>query len=378
MTTSYDAIVIGSGAMGSAAAYYLTQQGHKTLLLEQFYLDHQQGSSYGYSRIIRYAYDHPDYIALAHANYALWRDLEVKLGQELLVTSGGLDLGHPDNPRFAEVGNTMRTMNIPFEELTPQQVMQRFPQYHIPDDFMGFYQPDAGVLRTSLCIKGHVNLALQQGLEFKSECKVLAITPSANGVIVETAQGTFQAAHLVITAGAWAGKVLAGLGLQLPLQPTREQLTFFDAPSEYLPPRMPICINWGRVGEEIFYSIPDVTGNGFKAARHFSYENVDPNTLNRTPDKAYEETIRAYLRAFHPAIAQAKLLEAFVCMYTMTPDEHFIIDTHPDYPHIALGAGFSGHGFKFSTLIGKILAELATGQPVKQKIDLFTISRFNH
>lgn len=376
MTTSYDVIVIGSGAMGGAAAYHLTQQGYKTLLLEQFHLDHQKGSSYGYSRIIRYAYDHPDYIALAHDTYKLWRDLEAKLGQELLVVTGGLDVGHPDNPRFSEVGQAMTAMNIPFEEFSPAQLMEHFPQFIIPDDFVGFYQPDAGILRTSLCIQGHVNLALQAGLDFKTDCKVHTITPDASGVMLETSQGTFSAGHLVITAGAWASKLVAPLGLNLPLQPTREQLAFFNTPAEFLPANMPICINWARAEDEIYYTIPDVTGNGFKAARHFSYENVDPDTINRTPDKAYEEDVRGYLRQFHPQIADAPLTEAVVCMYTMTPDEHFVIDQHPQYPHISIGAGFSGHGFKFSTLIGKILGELATGQPVQQKIDLFKISRF--
>lgn len=371
---TYDAIVIGAGAMGSAASYYLARNGQKTLLLEQFHLDHDRGSSHDDSRIIRYSYDHPAYIGLSKGAYPLWHELEAESGENLLIQTGGLDFGYPDYPHFANTRQSLLDTNVPFEYLTPDEVCYRFPQFQLDEGMMAIYQPDAGMLRPSRIVVTHTRLAQQYGAEFIEQAKVLDIQPSTQNVIVKTAQGDFQAARLVITAGSWARQVLEQVGLRLPLQPTREMVCFFKGtpPELFSVEQCPIYINWG---ETSYYGIGSVDGSGFKAAQHGRHEPVSPDTMKRTVDPEYVEQVRGFLRRHIPN-ANGELVNSRMCLYTMTPDEHFVIDQHPEYPHIVFGAGFSGHGFKFSTLIGQILYKLATGQPVEYDISLFDCTRF--
>lgn len=369
MSKTYDAIVIGAGAMGSAAAYYLGQRGLKTLLVEQFALDHQLGSSYGISRIIRYAYDHPHYIQMAHATYPLWRDLEAKSGETLMTITGGLDFGSADHPRLVATRQAMTTMQIPFETFSPNEVAQRFA-IHLEDGMIGLYQPDAGFVRASLAVKTHVRLS---GATLLENCAVQKIKPHAQGAEIETSQGDFSAQFLVVTGGSWAGRLLPELNL--PLTPTREPLVFFQTASNpaFSPEKMPITICWG---EDHFYTIPEVDGTGFKAARHCSDAHVNPDTVDRTVETDYLEIVGGHVAKHFPQLANQPVQSARVCLYTMTPDEHFILDRHPEFPQIAIGAGFSGHGFKFSTLIGKLLADLATQQKIDLALDLFQVARF--
>lgn len=378
MSTTYDAIVIGAGAMGSAAAYYFAKEGQKTLLLEQFELDHKMGSSGDHSRIIRYAYDHPTYIELAHSAYALWRALEEASGETLYIKTGGLDFGTWHNQRFIATRQAMLDMGIHFEQLSALDVHEMFPQFHLTDNMGALFQPDAGILRASACVVAHAKLAQRHGAVFLEHCIVQKIAPSRQGVTIETTQGAFSAGRLAICMGAWAKTLLAPLGLDLPLQPTREQVVYFnpDPIEDYTAPNIPIYICWGDEGDDIFYGMGSVRGSGFKAAQHLSYVLTTPETINRTPDASYIEKVRGFLKRHIPRAADAPLVEAKVCMYTMTPDEHFIIDRHPAYPHIAFGAGFSGHGFKFSTLIGKIVADLASQKPIDHDLSLFRADRF--
>jgi monomeric sarcosine oxidase len=374
MTQTYDAIVIGAGAMGSAAAYYLAKSGQKTLLLEQFRLDHQMGSSYGKSRIIRYAYDYPVYIAMAKAVYPLWNDLEAASGEKLYLKTGGLDFGRPEQPRFAATSRSLKQMEVYFEDLSPAEVAQRFPQFHLDEDMRGIYQPDAGILYVSLCVMTHVRLAQQHGATLMEGTAVQRITPSVDGVTVLTDEGAFSAARLVIAAGSWAKKVLADIELDLPLQPTREQLFFFDDKEveNFQVGRVPIFIGWGD--EKVFYGMGDE--DGFKCAQHGIHEPTDPDTIKRETDPQQLEVVRGFLRRHMPAVAEKTLVDSRICMYTMTPDEHFVIDRHPLYPHISIGAGFSGHGAKFGTLIGKLLADIASGNPIELDLSQFHLDRF--
>lgn len=373
----YDVIVIGAGAMGSAAAYHAAKGGQSVLLLEQFKLDHTLGSSNGESRIIRYAYDHPAYIALVDAAFMMWHDLEQASGEQLLIKTGGLDFGRPNFPRFADTRAAMEAMNIPFEVLSPAEVNARIPQLQLDDDMLGLYQADAGVLKASRCVIVQARLAQEMGADFIEDCRVQDIQAHNGGVRLQTSQGDFSGSRLVICAGAWTENLLHMLGVEnLHLQPTREQLAFFEAPAEYYADQgapMPISIGWD---EEIYYSIGGVENRGFKAARHFSNDPTTADSINRQPDAAYVEGVRAWLRKHWPQVAEANLVDSRVCLYTLTPDEHFIIDQHPAYPFISFGAGFSGHGFKFSTLIGKILVDLVNQQPIDLDLSLFKANRF--
>lgn len=373
---TYDAIVIGAGGMGSAAAYYLARAGQKTLLLEQFHLDHDKGSSYGESRIIRYAYDHPAYIALAKGAYPLWRDLENAAGEQLYIQTGGLDFGRGDHPVMQAVRQALTETHIPFEVLDPGAAAERFPQFRLDDDMQAIYQADAGVLKASRCVLAHIRLAQQHGATVIEQAAVKSITPTPSHVTVETAQGTFQAGQLVIAAGSWSKPLLEKLGLSLPLQPTREQQLFFKGspPAAYLPDQFPTFIAW--LSDITFYGISNVDGTGFKCAQHGLHEPVDPDQVNRQIDAPYIERVRGFMRQYIPQ-GEGEAVGGRVCLYTMTPDEHFIIDRHPEYPYISFGAGFSGHGFKFTTLIGQILADLACGTPVPYDLSLFQAARFS-
>ena len=376
MTTIYDAIVIGAGGMGSAAAYYLSRMGQKTLLLEQFQLDHDRGSSYGESRIIRYAYDHPAYIALAKASYPLWRELEAASGEELYIKTGGIDFGIADDPQMLAIDHSLTVSQIPFEKLSPAETAQRFPQFRLEDGMETIYQADAGVLKASQCVKAHVRLAQQQGTTLIEQAIVQRITPTADHVTIETSQGTFQAGRLVMAAGSWSKHLLEKIGLALPLAPTREQQLFFrgNPPENFLPDQFPTFIAW--LPEITFYGISNVDGKGFKCAQHRSGEVVDPDQVKREIDPAYIERVRGFMK-HHIPTGDGEPTAGRICLYTMTPDEDFIIDRHPEYPYISFGAGFSGHGFKFTTLIGQILANLACGAPVEYDLSHFRWDRFS-
>jgi sarcosine oxidase len=376
LTTPYDVCVIGAGAIGAAAAYHAARAGHRVLLLEQFTLDHPYGSSYGHSRIIRYAYDHPTYIEMARQVYPLWHLLEAEAGKRLLVKSGGLDLGKPDHPRYAATRQAMKDAGIPFIELTPERAAKRYPLFKLDAGMMALYQGDAGILRASECVMTQIRLAQEKhNLTIQQEATVLNIRPTSDRVTVVASTGIYSASHLIIAAGSWSAPLLAELDIHLPLEATRQQLLFFAAnPAElFTPERFPIFIAWG---DEVFYGTGDVAGTGVKIAQHGGGSVVQPNQVLRTVDSTYIDKIRRFLRHHIPVLAGSSIVESRVCLYTNTPDEHFIIDHHPDYPHIAFGAGFSGHGFKFSTLVGKLLVDKVTGKAINLDLSVFRHNRF--
>ncbi len=382
MGKQYDAIVIGLGVVGSTAAWHLARSGQRVLVLEQFELDHQNGSSYGSSRLIRYAYDHPAYIPLARAAYPLWCELEADSGEHLLHIVGGLDFGAADEGTLLATRDTLRDTGMPCEWLTPDEVTARFPQFRLDDHMMGLYQPDGGALSASLCVNTAARMALKHGATLQTGARVTAIEAHSDSVTVRTDDESFSAARLVVGAGSWAGPLLRTIGLDLPLQPTREQLFFFDTqdPDAFRPERMPVFREHGsrNNGDTLlhFYGIPNIDGCGFKTSIHSNGEHTDPDNTLRTVDDSVCELVRAFLRR-HLPLADSPLKTGRVCLYTMTPDEHFIIDKHPEHAHIAIGAGFSGHGFKFGVAIGEILADLVSKGGSSLDISLFALSRFD-
>ena len=237
------------------------------------------------------------------------------------------------------------------------------------------YQSDVGILRASLCIRTFMQLAQQNGAELIEQAVVQEIIPSQQDVTIRTRQGTFTAARLAICAGAWSQPLLKALGLDLPLQPTREQLVFFDTspPEDFTPDKMPVFIHWG---DRLYYGIGNIDGKGLKCARHGLFEPVSIDNVNRTADDDYIDELRTFLNRYIPRAGEKSTFNR-VCLYTVTPDEHFIIDQHPEYPRIAFGAGFSGHGFKFAPLVGQLLVNLVCEFPVKYDLNLFRWDRFS-
>ena len=379
MTETFDAIVIGAGAMGSAAAYYLSERGQSVLLLEQFELDHRMGSSYGHSRIIRYAYDHPEYVELAKDTFPLWFALQEKLGEQLVYQTGGIDFGPAGDESLEATISAMQASGLPYELLTPAEAQASFPQFRLADNFKALYQPDSGFVRASQAVLGHIKLAQTNGAVVQECTAVSEIRLMADSAEVTASDTTYAAGRLVVAAGGWAKSLLAQTGLDLPLVPLRCQLNFL-APADLSPYEAANCPVWiahvASLFPEAIYGIPSHDGSGFKIAFHGGPAFTHPSEISRQPEAKDVAALRPFMRAHIPGIAQAPLRESRICLYTQTPDEHFIVDAHPEHNHVVIGAGFSGHGFKFSTIIGKILTDIALDGETPHNDSLFKIGRF--
>lgn len=379
MTNTVDAIVIGAGAMGSAAAYYLSRRGQRVLLLEQFEIDHRQGSSYGYSRIIRYSYDHTEYVALMKDTFPLWLALEQELGETLYHQTGGIDFGPAEDETLQATIKAVDTGGIDHEPLTASEAQRRFPQFRFGDDFAILHQPDSGFISASKAVRGHIALARRHGAVVKDNTAVEQIRVSGDSAEVRAGGERYSAGKLIVTAGSWARTLLQATGLELPLTTLRCQLNFMK-PADLGPYESERCPVWiAHVSErypETVYGIPSHDGSGFKIAFHGGAARRHQSEIDYKPDRSNVEALRPFMRAHIPGIAEAPAAESRICLYTQTPDEHFIVDVHPAHQHVAIGAGFSGHGFKFSTMIGKMLADLALDGATPHNDRLFKISRF--
>lgn len=380
MNKTYDVIIIGAGAMGSAAAYYFSQRQQRVLLLEQFELDHRRGSSYGYSRIIRYSYDHPEYVELAKDTFPLWFAVEAALGERLYVKTGGIDFGPAQDAMLQATFAAVQASGIAHERLSAAEAQRRFPQFRFGEGFQALFQPDSGFIRASQAVRGHIKLAQQNGAMLKDKTAVTKLSLHRDSVAVETDAGNFSAGKLVVTAGSWARSLLTETGLDLPLVPLRCQLNFMATgdSSMYDSEACPVWIaHVSRFFPETLYGIPAHAGSGFKVAFHGGAPHAHPRDIDYEPDVENVESARQFLRAHIPGLASAPVRESRICLYTQSPDEHFIVDQHPEHPHVLIGAGFSGHGFKFSTIIGKMLSDLALDGATPHNDSLFKISRFS-
>ena len=376
MANTYDAIVLGAGAMGSAAAYHLAKAGQRVLLLEQFEIDHQKGSSYGFSRITRYAYEHPSYVHLMKSVFPAWSALEAEAGEILYTRTGGLDFGRPTQSSLKNIMNSLDAEKIPYEIWTAAEAMKHFPQFRFEPDMLIIYQADSGILSASKCVWAHIRLAEQYGADIRANMPITAISPQAGGVEVKTATEVFTAAKLVITAGSWAKSVLATLGLNLPLIPLQCQEIYFetDHPANYEPSRFPTFIgHMLDIYDRAPYGIANHQNSGLKVGFHGGKPVEHPSQINYTPDPDETRRTMAFTERFLPGVQAAR--SSRVCLYTVTPDEDFVIDKHPNFPHIVFAGGCSGHGFKFSGLIGSILTDLALRGTTQHDISRFNVNR---
>ena len=380
MARHFDAIVIGAGGVGSAAAYYLARAGQRVLLLEQFELNHRNGSSYGYSRVIRYTYDNPIYIDLMRAAYPLWFDLQAQAGEQLYVKTGGLDFGFPDTDTFQKLKTSMDTAQLDYEHLSQAEIQKRYPQFVLKEGMEGLFQSESGLLRTSRCVLAHIRLAQQHGAEIMDQTPVVRVMPGAHGVEVQTAKERFSCDRIVLTVGSWAKSLLAEQGIHLPLEIMPCQLGFYqpDQAANFTPGTFPVFFaHMNGIYGEMPYGIPHVDPSlGVKITTFYGWETVNaPSEVDYTPSQQWTEHIRDWAREYIPTVA-GPLISTRRCLYTLTPDKDFIVDQHPDYPHVVIGAGFSGHGFKFTTLLGKMLADLAVENSTPHNTSLFKLNRF--
>lgn len=378
MDSSFDVIIIGAGAVGSAAAYQAAKVGHKVLLLEQFEIDHQRGSSYGASRIIRYAYSHPDYVALAKAAFPAWRALGEESGEALMVATGGVDFSSRGAASFEQVATSLSAEGIGYEIWNADEARRHFPQFQLDEDMQMLYQADAGVLRASRCVQAQARLARQHGAVLLDNTAVTGISLQPDSAAVETSQGRFSAAKLIMAAGAWMPKLLAMVNLSLPLTPVKCQENYFETgdPAAYEPGSFPSFIaHLPEAYGFMPYGLPSLDGSGLKVGLHGGLP-FDPETPERQPDAGVVETIGAFLNRYLPG-GSGRNVFSRVCLYTMTPDEHFVLDLHPQHRQVAIASCCSGHGFKFSPVLGKILCDLAFTGTTDHNISLFSAARFS-
>lgn len=375
MSPRFDVIVLGGGGMGSAAAFELARRGRRVLVLEQFALAHDRGSSHGLTRVIRKAYfEHPDYVPLLHRAYERWYDLEQSTGRHLFTLCGCLSIGRPDGEVVAGVRRAAVEHRLPVEHLDAAALRERYPAFRFSDEYVAVLERDAGFLYVEECVRAHAEEAVRRGAELRVEEPVTAWEATPTGVVVRTTKDTYEAAKLVLTAGAWAGRALADLGL--PLRVLRKVLFWFGArqPERLRRDRFPIYM--AEVPEGFYYGFPVIDPLGHKVARHDGGEELaDPGTLERGARPGEEADCQTFLRAHLPDAA-GPLTAGKACLYTVTPDHHFLIDLHPQYSQVALAAGFSGHGFKFASVVGEVLADLAENGQTKWPIGMFRLGRW--
>ena len=368
---TYDVIVIGLGGMGSAAAAHLADRGQRVLGLERFAPAHAFGSSHGGSRIIRQSYfEDPAYVPLLLRAYELWDQLETDSGTDLMTVTGGLYFGPPDSVTVAGSLRASREWDLPHDLLDATEIRHRFPTFSPADDEIGLYEDAAGFVRPEATVTAHLSLAARRGADLHFEEPALEWSTTADGVRVTTAAGTYTAGRLVICPGAWAPSLLADLGL--PLTVERQVMHWFqpvDGVAAYAPDRHPVYI-YG--GERQLYGFPAIDGpdGGAKVAFFRQGAVTTPEFLDRQVQPEEIEFIAADLRRVLPTLP-GRSLAAVACMYTTTPDEHFVLARHPEHEQVVVACGFSGHGFKFVPVIGEILADLATEGTTRHPIALF-------
>lgn len=373
-SAAYDAIVVGLGAMGSAAAYHLAARGVRVLGLDRYAPPHPFGSSHGKSRIYRQAYyEAPAYVPLVRRAMALWRELEEASGQPLLTVTGGLCFGAPDTELVAGTLGSARAYGVRHEYLDAAEVHRRFPAFRLRDGQMAVYEPEAGLMAPEACVAAHLALARQRGAALHYDEPVRRWAPDGAGVRVETDRGSYRAGRLVITAGPWAGALLANLGV--PLAVWRIVHVHFrpDDEARFGLGRCPWAM-W-EVPEGVYASFTALPGHGVKFGRHDIGEPTTPETIRREVAPAEVAALRERLNDYLPGAAGAAM-ETVTCMYTMTPDHHWVIDRHPEYRQVVLACGFSGHGFKAASVVGEVLADLALEGRTAHDIGLFSLGRF--
>lgn len=376
MPQSYDVIVVGLGGMGSAACWQLARRGLRVLGVERFDIGHSMGSSHGLNRIIRLAYfEHPSYVPLLRRAYELWREAEALTREQLLFITGSMDAG-PAGGRVVEGSlQSCREHGLPHEVLDAAEVHRRFPGYSLPAGHLAVHQGDGGFVASERAILAHLSLAVGQGAEIHAREKVLAVEPKGGRVEVVTDRGRYEAGRVVVSAGGWISDLVPALAGKA--VPERQVLGWFlpKKPELFAMERFPVANADCEGGH--YYVFPIWGIPGFKIGLyHHLQEQGDAETLSRVPTAADEALLRAGMEAMFPE-ANGPALRLSACLFTNTEDEHFVIDSAPGAPEIIVASPCSGHGFKFASVIGEILADLATGRQSPFDLSLFRIGRLS-
>ena len=370
----FEYIVLGLGGWGSAAAYWLSRHaGADVLGLEQYELGHVRGESQDHSRIIRLSYHTPEYVELAKHAYKAWAELERDSGEQLVLRTGGLDFA----PRASAIALTsysasMDAAGVPYEHLDAAEIRRRWPQFTVTDDIHGLYQAESGIAMAAKGNAAHLRMAREHGATLRDQAPVERLR-SVGGEVEMTAGGvTYRGRRLVVAAGAWSNGALTHFGMHLPLRVTKEQVTYFATPhqADFQPDRFPI---WIWMDDPCFYGFPTFGEAGPKAGQDAGGQEVTAETRTFDPDQPALQRVLDFLGRYIPK-ALGPIIYTKTCLYTLTPDRDFVIDTLPEHPNVVVGIG-GGHGYKFASLVGRILSELAISGRTERNIDPFKIDR---
>jgi sarcosine oxidase len=374
MTRDFEYIVLGLGGFGSAAAYWLARRaGTEVLGLEQFELGHLRGESQDHSRIIRLSYHAAHYVELAKHAYAAWAELERDSGERLVLRTGGLDLG----PRVSAIplssySDSMDAAGVRYERLDAGEIMRRWPQWRLTDDIHGLFQENSGIAMAARGNAAHVRMAREHGATLLDRAPVERLRPAGGEVEVTAGGNTYRGRRLVIAAGAWSNGALGHFDIRLPLRVTKEQVTYFASPAlpDFQPDRFPI---WIWMDDPCFYGFPVFGEPGPKVGQDAGGLEVDPDTRTFDVDEAARDRVIRFLERYLPS-ALGPVIYTKTCLYTLTPDRDFVIDTVPGHPQVAVAIG-GGHGFKFASLVGRILSEQAIDGRTARDLSPFRLDR---
>lgn len=371
----YDVVVVGVGGMGSAATYHLARRGLDVLGIEQYDVPHSKGSSHGSTRIVRLVqHEGPEYVPLARRALDLYRELEATTGRDLLTTTGSVHAGAPETDMVEDAAASCDAHGVPYERLSAAEVNERFPGYDLPASFEAVFQPDGGFVDCERTVVAHVAAAHAEGATVRARERVRDWHETADGVRVVTDKGRYAADHLVVTAGAWAGGLLPDLAVDL--TPVRRVIAWLqpERPERFTPETFPVFSV--RDTDESGYGFPVYDVPGFKFGRSPGNPKVvDPDDFDPEPSHAEEELLRRFASRYFPDGAGPTLRLA-TCMLTESPDGDFLLGRLPGHDSVTVAAGFTGHGFKFTSAVGEALADFAVDGDTDLPVDPHRIERF--
>lgn len=372
---TFDVIVAGVGAMGASACWHLARRGVRVLGLERFSIPHIQGSSHGINRIIRLAYfEHPNYVPLLRRGYELWREAERAWGKQLLFITGGIDAGPPNGMLVTGSLTSCRVHNLPHEVVDAANLHRRYPAFSLPDDFIAVIQPDGGFVACEESVLAFASMARAHGAELHEHEPILDWSANGDRITVRTATGEYEAGHLIVSTGAWIGDHIPQLKNIAVAQ--RQVLGWFEpkAPQHFAFGALPISIL--EVEEGFPYQFPMWGAPGFKIGLyHHLHEAGDADALSREANAKDERLLRNLVERYFP-LAGGPTLKLQTCLFTNAPDAHFVIDRLPNARNVVVASPCSGHGFKFASVIGEVLADLATERTPHFNLDFFSLARF--
>jgi monomeric sarcosine oxidase len=365
----FDLIILGTGGVGSAALMHAAQLGARTIGIDRFIAPHNRGSSHGQTRIIRQAYfEHPQYVPLLLESYRLWHELEIARGKSLYCETGLLQVGPADGIVVPGVVRAAKEHGLKVDQISESEINARWSVFRVPEGLIGAFEQRAGYLRVEECVAAHLAAAQDAGAEILAPCEVLDWEPGSP-IRLRTTVGELTTEKLIVTAGPWASQILGGLNLQLEVRRKgvfwfKARQTFVDSP----------CYLY-ELPQGVFYGFPEIGGR-MKVAEHSGGIPIENPLLVDPAIEPHEaERVMGFLNQCLPGMADG-LAEHQTCLYTMSPDEHFIVDRHPGEPNVIFAAGLSGHGFKFAPVLGKALAAMTLEGGTELPIGFLGLSRF--